>query len=209
MPVMSTADSRAVMKREPDLDRLTTLLGQCLGRIDEQAYRLQRDDDPDEDTGDVLEQEAATLQELIGTMLEQGDAPEQADLNRVVGDVVATCLREIDVPVVIRQRLQPDLPPIACSPGQLTFAVQRAVVLAADRMCAGDELRITTRRDLEQVVLELEGPAAPRDRHLQARSQTLCEFLVAMRGHCRVDADDQGNLLVVLELPTALAIDDS
>jgi hypothetical protein len=37
------------MKRDRELDRLTTLLGQCLGRIDEQAYRLQHDDDDEQE----------------------------------------------------------------------------------------------------------------------------------------------------------------
>ena len=71
------------MKRDRELDRLTTLLGQCLGRIDEQAYRLQRVDDDAEDcaddgVADVLENEAARLQELVGSLLERADAPAGA-----------------------------------------------------------------------------------------------------------------------------------
>jgi hypothetical protein len=58
------------------------------------------------------------------------------------------------------------------------------------------------------VVLELECPAAGNDRNLPLRSQTLCEFTAAMRGNCRVDRDDRGSLLVVLELPAALAVDE-
>lgn len=205
-----TTDSRVVMKREPELERLTTLLGQCLGRIDEQAYRLQQlgDEDGSEDADDVLEHEAATLQELIGSMLEQTEAADQSDLNAVVAAAVSSCLRELDVPIVVRQRLEPHLPPIACSSGQLTFAVQRALVLCTGRIGAGDELWLTSRRDGDQVVLELECPAAGNDRNLPLRSQTLCEFAAAMRGNCRVDRDDRGTLLVVLELPAALAVDE-
>jgi hypothetical protein len=206
-----TTDRRVVMKREPDLDRLTTLLGQCLGRIDEQAYRLQRlDDNEDGDAGvdDVLEHEAASLQELISSMLEQVETVDQSDLNTVIAAAVSSCLRELEVPIVVRQRLSPDLPPIACNPGQLTFAVQRALVLCTSALGAGDELWLTSRRDGDQVVLEIECPAAGQDRNLAARSQTLCEFAAAMRGNCRVDRDDRGSLLVVLELPAALAIDE-
>ena len=61
--------------RDRDLDRITELLGQCLGRIDEHAYRLQEaGDDPvdaadpgtlptefDLDTCDALEREAELL----------------------------------------------------------------------------------------------------------------------------------------------------
>ena len=31
--------------RDPELDKLSSLLGRCLGRIDEQAYRLLQLDD--------------------------------------------------------------------------------------------------------------------------------------------------------------------
>jgi hypothetical protein len=205
-----TADSHGDMKREPDIDRLTTLLGQCLGRIDEQAYRLQQVDDDEtlEGADDVLEQEAATLQELIGSMLEQTQAPDQSDLNGVIAAAVSACLGELQRPIVVRQRLEPDLPPVACSPGQLSFAVQRSLVLCTGGLVAGDELWLTSRRDGEQVVLELECPSVANDRNLPARSQTLCEFVAAMRGNCRVDRDDRGSLLVVLELPAALAIDE-
>lgn len=201
------------MNREPDLDHLTTLLGQCLGRIDEQAYRLQRvDDDEDEIDGaevaDVLENEAATLQELVGSLIEQSEAPERSDLNRVVDGAVRGCMAELGTPIVVRQRLAAELPPIACRPGQLAFAVQRALVLATGRLDVGGELLVTTRREDDQVVLELEARAAQRDRNLQQRVQTLCEFVASFRGNCRVAHDEKHNLLVVMELPVAFVIDE-
>jgi hypothetical protein len=140
-------------------------------------------------------------------MLEQTEAVDQSDLNTVIAAAVSSCLRELAVPIVVRQRLQPVLPPVMCNPGQLTFAVQRALVLCTSALDAGDELWLTSRRDGDQVVLELECPVADHARNLAARSQTLCEFAAAMRGNCRVDRDDRGSLLVVLELPIALAID--
>ena len=142
------------MKRDRELDRLTTLLGQCLGRIDEQAYRLQQVDDEAEDctddgVADVLENEAARLQELVGSLLERADAPEQSDLDEVVHASVRGCMQELGSPIVVRH-----------------------------------------------------------DRNLQDRAQTLCEFVTSFRGTCRVAYDEQQNLLIVLELPLALAIDE-
>jgi len=196
--------------RETDLDRITTLLGQCLGRIDEQAYRLQDDADDDPDfVGDVLENEAAMLQELVSTVVETDARVERADLNRVVQKSVRDCVAELGVPVVVSQRLAPELPEVACGPGQLAFAVQRAVMLALTRADEAGEIRVTTRRDGEQLVFELESLGQGRDRHLHERTTTLCEFVAGLHGHCRVDADAQGSLLIALELPQALAIDDS
>ncbi len=201
------------MKRDRELDRLTTLLGQCLGRIDEQAYRLQRVDDDAEDcaddgVADVLENEAARLQELVGSLLERADAPEQSDLDDVVHDSVRGCMQELGSPIVVRQRLAGDLPPIACTPGQHANAVQRARVLATSRLDVGGELRVTTRREEDCAVLELEGQGTRNARNLQDRAETLCEFVTSFRGTCRVAYDEQQNLLIVLELPLALAIDE-
>jgi hypothetical protein len=201
------------MKRDLELDRLTTLLGQCLGRIDEQAYRLQQvgdeaEDCADDGVADVLENEAARLQELVGSLLERADAPEQSDLDDVVHASVRGCMQELGSPIVVRQRLAGELPPIACTPGQLAYAVQRALVLATSRLDVGGELRVTTRREDDCAVLELEGQGTRNDRNLQDRAQTLCEFVSSFRGTCRVAYDEQQNLLIVLELPLALAIDE-
>jgi hypothetical protein len=198
------------MKREPNLDHLTTLLGQCLGRIDEQAYRLQQlgDDDEDCEASDVLENEAATLQELVGSLIEQAQTPDQSDLNRILQGSVASYLGELDIPIVVRLRLAPEPTPVGCGPGQLAFAIQRALVIACGRLEVGGELTVTTRKDGDQLVLELEAHGAARDRNLQERAQTLCDFVDSFRGHCRIDVDDRGNLLVALVLPEAVAIDD-
>ncbi len=199
--------------RETDLDRITTLLGQCLGRIDEQAFRLQQTEDDsndvDLDVAAVLENEAAQLQELVGSVIETNERLEQADLNRIVDRAVRECVAELGVPIVVRQRLAKDLPPIACGPGQLAFAVQRAVMLGLGRIDAGGEIIVTTRRDGDAAMFELECTGRGRDRHLRERTTTLCEFVAGFRGNCRIDADDRGALLLALELPTALSIDDS
>jgi len=193
-----------------DLDRITTLLGQCLGRIDEQAFRLQNEDQDLDELGsaDVLEQEAAALQELVGSLIDQHVDTEQADLNRIVEPAVRDCIAELGMPVVVRQRLAANLPPIACRAGQLAFAIQRAMMLALSRVDRGGDILITTRRDGNYAVFELECNGAGRDRHLQERATTLCEFVAGFQGLCRVDEDAHGTLLIALELPTALVIDD-
>lgn len=196
--------------RETDLDRITTLLGQCLGRIDEQAFRLQQIDDDSEDfaAADVLEQEAAQLQELVGTLVEHPPQLEHADLNRIVDRAVRGCVAEVGVPIVVRQRFAPQLPAIACTPGQLAFAVQRALLLGLGRIEAGGEIVVTTRREGEAAVFELECQGHSRDRHLQERTATLSEFVSGFHGTCRISTDDRGTLLLALELPTSLAIDE-
>jgi len=198
------------MAREPNLDHLTSLLGQCLGRIDERAYRLQQlgDDDPDLDVQELLEQEAATLQDLVGSLLDDGDTTEQSDLNRIVGQSVAACLRELDAAILVRERLAPNLPAVGCGPSQLAYAAQRALVIAAGRLDAGGELIVTTRREEDSVLLELESRGGRRDRHLQERALTLCEFVAGFRGNCHIDLDDRDNLLVVIELPQVPVLDD-
>ena len=196
------------MKREPNLDHLTTLLGQCLGRIDERAFQIQQlGDEQDDDLGDVLENEAATLQELVGSLVDR-QSPERCDLNRIVGAAIESCVQELGASIVVRQRLANDLPQIACTPSQLAYAVQRAMVIAAGRLEVGGELVVTTRADDDGLVLELESRGGKRDHHLRQRTETLCEFVAGMRGNCRIDHDAFGNLFVVVELPQALVVED-
>jgi hypothetical protein len=198
------------MKREPNLDHLTTLLGQCLGRIDERAFQIQQlgDDDQDDDLADVLENEAATLQELVGSLVDRCQTPEHCDLNRIVATAADACVQELGARIVVRQRLATDLPQIACTPSQLAYAVQRAMVIAAGRLDVGGELLVTTRRDDDGIVLELESRGGKRDRHLRQRAETLCEFVAGIKGNCRIDLDDRENLFVVLELPQTLVVED-
>lgn len=197
-------------QRETDLERITTLLGQCLGRIDEQAFRIQCDDvaqDPD-GAAFVLEQEAAELQELVGSLMLAEQQVEQADLNRIVDRAVRGCVAEASVPIVSRQQLDRNLPQIACSPGQVAFAVQRGVMLGLACLGPGDELTVSTRSDGETAVFELEARGNQRDRHQHERAASLVEFTQGLGGTCRVDVDSSGHLLLALELPTALAADE-
>lgn len=198
------------MAREPNLDRLTTLLGQCLGRIDESAYRLQLlgDDEDGQQTTDVLEHETTSLQELVGSLVERCDAPAQCDVNRIVEQAVSACLGELDAAILVRERLGADLPEVGCNPSQFAYAARRALVIAAGRLESGGELIVTTRREADCVLFELESRGGRRDRHLQERALTLCEFVATFRGNCHIDLDDRDNLVVVIELPQAMAMDD-
>ena len=197
------------MDPRPSLDHLATLLGQCLGRIDERAFRLQElGDDEIEGDEEVLEQEAATLQELVGSLVERCESHVQCDLNPIVEQSAVACVEELGAPIVLRLRLANDLPPIGCNAGQLAYAIQRALVIGAGRLDTGGELIVTTRRDDDSVVLELESQGGTRDRHLHARSLTLCEFVAALRGHCRIDVQGRDTLLVVIELPLVPVFDD-
>ncbi|MBK8099226.1 MAG: hypothetical protein IPK26_19120 [Planctomycetes bacterium] len=199
-------------ERDPDLEELTTLLGQCLGRIDEQAYRLQRSGDDGEeadDAGDVLEQEAARLQELVSSMLAATDPREidQADLDRTVERAVQGCLRELGFPLVVRLQLAGSLPPVACKPGQLAYAVQRALLLGTSHAGSGGEIAIATRAGGEDVVFELAAIGNGGDRHLAERVTTLQEFVQDLSGRCRTHASGH-QLSIVFELPCCMLPND-
>jgi hypothetical protein len=73
----------------------------------------------------------------------------------------------------------------------------------------GGEVRIATRREADHVVFELETQGRERDRHLRERAATLREFVAGFDGRCHVEADERGTLLIALELPAELALDES
>lgn len=198
------------MASDANLDHLTTLLCQCLGRIDERAYQLQQlgDEDFDLDPHDVLTAEATTLHELVGTLIERCAEVRHADVAAIVTRAVAGCLQELGAPVVVRQQLATDLPPVACDPGQLAFAVQRALVIAAGRLEVGGELAVSARAVDRSVLIEIETRGTARDRHLQQRAETLCEFVAAFHGNCRIELPENGHLLVAIELPRTAPVED-
>jgi hypothetical protein len=198
---------------DPDLEELTLLLGQCLGRIDEQAFRLQATADGDsavDEIGDALEDEAARLQLLIESLLESAGpaTDDQANLNRTVLRAIDSTLKELGFPLVVRQRLDDELPKVAWRPGQLAYAVQRALLLAVGHAGCGGEVRIGTRGEGGTVLLELEAHGCNQSRHLRERAVTLRDFVQEGRGTCRVEVDGHGVLLLVMELPAATALDD-
>lgn len=195
---------------ERNLDRISALLGQCLGRIDAHAYRAQELDEPESAflTAEEIDHETAELQELVGSLLDNVVAADDADLNHIVDQAVRSCIAAIEMPIVVRQRLCPDLPRVACSPGPLTFAVQRALGIGIGHLEPGGELTLVTRRECDAIVFEMESRGDVGDGNLRERTATLCEFVTGLHGSCRAEADEQGTLLLALELPTVLATGD-
>jgi len=196
--------------RERNLDRITSLLGQCLGRIDEHAFRIQALDDTDTTvlTAEQIDNETAELQDLVGSLLENVVDEDEAELNHIVDQAVRSCVAAVEMPVVVRQRLARDLPRVACGPGQLTFAVQRAIGIAMHDLEPGGEIVVTTRRENDHVVFELESHGRTNDRHLQERATTLCDFVEGLNGRCSAQCDEHGTLLVAIEMPAVYATDE-
>ena len=190
---------------DPDLDELTALLGRCLGRIDEHAFRLQQHGEVGELflAGDLLEHEADALQQLLGTLL-AANARANVAVNAIVERVLQAWLTELGVPILVRQRLGSNLPAAGCTAPELTSAVQRALVLAADGLTPGGELGIATRAVDDAVVVEIDSRGDPYDDWQPVRAETLCEFVADIGGCCRIDSH-RGGLLVAIELPRALA----
>lgn len=209
MSRIGTADTRS-MAHDSELDRLTAMLGQCLGRIDEGAYRVQQAGDSD-DVGaleSLLEQETATLNELVTGIVDAVEPSEQCEVRPILAREVDACLAKVGTPIVVRMQLAPKLGPVRCAGNQLASATQRALALATGRMRAGDELAIHARDEGETVVVEFECNGGKRDRNVQQRATTLCEFVAGFGGHCKVDVDGQKRLLIALELPKTIVFGD-
>ena len=204
------ADSAGAMaSNDSDLDKLTSLLSQCLGRIDEEAYRLQMSgDDVDFDTADRIEDETATLQELVDSLLVVDMGSDETDVNRVVSRIAEACLQEIVVPVVLRTNLTRESSLVAAPSALVTVAVQRAMVLAISPLGPGDELRLTTRIEGGSVVFEVESLGSHPDDHAAERAQTLCDFVAEFGGSCNVRSEGF-DLYMVIELPQVMATNRS
>lgn len=209
MSRIGTADTRS-MAHDSELDRLTAMLGQCLGRIDEGAFRVQQLGDLDDPTAveALLEQETATLQELVVGIVDEVENTDSCEVRPVLEQAVSACLTDVGIPIVARMQIASSLPPVRCAAAQLAGAAQRALKLATSRMGAGDEMALSARNDAESIVVELECTGSRRDRNMQQRATTLCEFVAGFGGHCTVQVDDRQRLVIVLELPKAAVCDD-
>ncbi|HZN41367.1 MAG TPA: hypothetical protein VFD82_21345 [Planctomycetota bacterium] len=196
-------------KRRPDLEHLTSLLRQCLVRIDEQAQLVQRLNGrvTDSMASFLFEDEDTRLQSLLESLLESSAPANHADLNHVVQQTVQSFLGEATTCVAVREQLAPDLPPIGCGPVPLAGAVRRALALALGPMDDGREITVTTRAEGASVVFEVERHGSGSEYHLQERVLTLCEFVARLHGQCLIDFDERGSLVIVFDLPRALPID--
>jgi hypothetical protein len=192
---------------DPDLEKLTSLLRQCLGRIDEEAFRIQETGDGmDFDSADRLEDEAQTLQELVDSLLVVDMGDSQANLNKIVSHAAEVCLQNVTVPIVLRQLLAPSTPPVASPASMVSVAVERAIILAFTGLEAGDEVILSTRSESGSVMFEVESRGNHQDSTTRERSETLREFVNDFGGACQVRCGS-GNLYLVIELPEVVATD--
>ena len=78
-------------REDTDLEQLTSMLQRCLGRIDEEAFRIQANGVDGLDLGETDRLEAATeeLQDLIGSLVVAETADEEADVNAVLEEAAA------------------------------------------------------------------------------------------------------------------------
>ena len=195
--------------KDSDLGKLTSLMGQCLGRIDEEAFRLQeRGEDVDFDTADRLEGETGMLHELVESMLDVEMNSDETNVNQIVARIAESCLQELTVPIVLRQTLTTESTLVVAPAAMVNVAVQRAMALAVKPLGPGDELRLTTRLDCGSVLFEIESLGSHPDSNAGDRVETLREFVEELGGTCqmRQDAED---LFLVLELPQVIATDRS
>lgn len=200
------------MESDLELDRLTQLLRQCLGRIDAAAFRCQTDggDIEPEACIEQLGLETVQLQELMASLLDAAARmPESqaADLNQIVHRALQQNLQHCTTPVVLRSRLGTRLPNVGCTASQVSHAVQRALQLGIGHAGHGGVVEVFTRRDEDVVVFELqaEGHGTAETR---SRAATLAEFVASWGGRCRIERSEAGLLLLLLELPTVSVPDD-
>jgi len=193
--------------RDSDLDRLSSLLGQCLGRIDEEAYRLQRDE-TDFDQAERLEDQTAELQGLIDSLLVVDMGADEVELNDVVSRVAESFLQQLNVPIVLRQSLTTESTLVAAEASLVNVAVQRAMVLAVEPLGPGDELALTTRIESGSVVFEIESHGSQSECSLDERGETLRDFLQGFGGNCQLRTENLDHFMVI-ELPQVMATDRS
>lgn len=195
---------------DPELEKLTLMLQQCLGRIDEEAYRLQENGGETVDFGEVERLEDATtdLQQLIDSLLVADSGDEEADVNQVVEHVANASLQRLEVPVVQRLNLCPAATRVAAPSSLVTVAIQRAMDLAVAPLGPGDELNLTTRVEHDAVVFEVESLGSHPIDAATERSETLREFVESFGGGCTVRTERE-ELFLVLELPQVMATDPS
>lgn len=205
----ATVDTRLSMTaRSSELEHLTRMLGQCLGRIDEQAYRLQSGEESSYDIADQLEDETAQLQELVSSLIALHTGAEETDVNHALAHVASSCVTELEIPIVLRQNLAQDLPAVPFPPAMVSVALQRATMLAIGGLQPGGDLVLTTRRHEGTVLVEIEAHGCEEDERLGDRTQTLREFVHDFGGNCHAHCE-RSDVFVVLELPLQLATDPS
>ena len=196
-------------REDTDLEQLSTMLRQCLGRIDEEAFRLQESDGEPVDFGeaDRLEEATFELRDLVESLLVV-EATEEADVNEVVSSVASARLQEVSVPLVQRLRLSEGSARAAVSRSVLATAVDRALSMAVGAVRAGGQLNLSTRVERDAVVLEFECQGCDLGDGACERAETLRDFVEGFGGSCAVRCE-QEDLFFVLEVPRVNATEPS
>ncbi len=196
-------------REDTDLEQLSTMLRQCLGRIDEEAFRLQESDGEPVDFGEADRLEASTfeLQDLVESLLVV-EASEEADVNEVVASVASARLQEVSVPLVQQLRLSEGCPRAAVSRSILATAVDRALSMAVGTVRAGGQLNLSTRVERDAVVLEVECLGCDPEDGAYERAETLRDFVKGFGGSCTARCE-QEDLFFVLEVPRVNATEPS
>lgn len=193
-----------------DVDRIASLLSQCLGRIDSQAAGLGDglDDDQVDLRAQALEAATESLQELVDELTCLVQEPSQgAEVLPILRRVLAQTVAGLRVPIMVREQFAAALPQAACTPEQLHGIVHRALQLAVQQLTAGDELRVQCHAAGDRLLFEVASRCQTTTTNLGDRATTLREFVLELGGECAVAADEQGHLLLALELPAALVSD--
>jgi hypothetical protein len=195
------------MEQERNFEGLTARLTDCLGRIEAEAFRLQRANN----TGhlfdancDLIEEATGELQQLVATLVETVDTGPtgQSDLNQVAARAVQKAVRRSQLPLVVRTRLWEGLPPVACAADHLAAVLDRALSLAAGHAGAGGIVQIESSSEGIEVTLTItvDSHGMPS----RERAHTLQEFVAVLGGKCSLDVGPHGGLLLTIQMPAVL-----
>jgi hypothetical protein len=195
---------------DPNFDQLSSLLQECLGRIESETSSLAEESEETLDYGEIDRLDGATsdLQHLIDALVVVDAGNEDAEVNQIVERAAEDSLQDIGVPVVQRMQLCCESTGVAAPRDLVTVAIQRALNLATSQLGPGDELNLTTRVEHRSVIFEVESRGSKRDQSTQYRSETLRDFVRGFGGGCMVHME-QDDMFLVLELPQVLAQDPS
>ena len=200
----------AMATDDPNFDQLSSLLQECLGRIESETSQLAEDADERLDYGEIDRLDGATtdLQHLIDALVVVDVGSGEAEVNQIVERAAEASLQDIGVPIIQRLQLCHEATDVAAPRDLVTVAVQRALTLATSQLGPGDELNLSTRVEHRSVIFEVESRGSKRDQSTQYRSETLREFVLGFGGACMVHME-QDDMFLVLELPQVLASDTS
>ena len=193
---------------DSELEQLSYQLMRCLGRIDEEAFRLQTHDGEHFDFGEVERITYATdeLVEAVDSLLVVAPVEGPTDVNMIVAAVTAECIDSLDVPIVQRQTLCDHGAEVSAPASMVRVAVRRALSLAASSLVAGSELSVGTRSSQGAVLVEISALGCRLDNGLEHRVETLRTFLSDFGGGCTVFCEHD-DLYLVLELPQVMVTD--